>query len=122
MATFGTDSWLRIQSGYPRTQGTRLAGIVREEVQLLIKKGITAQELEQARRSILEERQLVFRQDQNILSQLPTQLYRGQTYQDWIERNNAFATVTLEQVNAAIRKYLTEAIWVEVLADRDGKS
>lgn len=122
MATFGTDSWLRIQSGYPRNQGTRLAGIVREEVQMLIEKGITAQELEQARRSILEERQLVFKQDQNILSQLPTQLYRGQTYQDWIERNHAFATVTLEQVNAAIRKYLTEAIWVEVLADRDGKS
>jgi len=118
VANFGTDSWVRVQSGYPITQGERLASIVRDEVSKLIDQGITQEELLQAKQSILHGRQLSISQDQNILAQLPTQAYRGITYLDWIERNNAFAGVTLEEVNTAIRKHLGSAIWIEVLADR----
>lgn len=121
VANFGTDSWVNIRADYPRGQGERLANIVREEVTRLVEQGITPQELALAKQTILQERRQVFSQDESILAQLPTQLYRNTTFQSWIEHNDAFAAVTVEQVQAAIHKYLAEAIWVEVLADRDGK-
>lgn len=118
IANLGTDSWINIESSYPMTQGEKFADLVRDEVSKLIEVGITEEELLQAKQTIFQERQLALGQDQIILAQLPNQTYRGHTYHDWIKRNNDFAAVTLDQVNAAIRKHLASAIWIEVLADR----
>ncbi len=121
VATFDDASWLTIQGSYPRGQGMRLADIVREEVARLVADGITQQELEQARNTILNERRQSFGQDRNILSWLPRQLYEDSTMQSWVERNNAFAAVTLEQVNRVVGKYFDAAKMVEILADGDGQ-
>ncbi|WP_081763908.1 insulinase family protein [Nitrincola nitratireducens] len=120
IANLGTDSWINIESSYPMTQGEKFADLVKDEVSKLIEFGITEEELLQAKQAIFQERQLALGQDQIILAHLPNQTYRGHTYLDWIKRNNDFATVTLDQVNAAIRKHLASAIWIEVLADRAG--
>ncbi|KAE8237217.1 hypothetical protein A4X13_0g8868, partial [Tilletia indica] len=123
LATFDNDSWITIQADYPRGQGPRLADIVREEVARLIEHGIDEQELERAKRTILHERRLYFGQDANILSDMARQLYLGTNMiSTWSERNQAFAGVTLEQVNDAIRKHLRLEGFVEVLADASGES
>ena len=121
IANFGTDSWFKIESSYPITQGNKFADLVREEVKNLIEYGITDEELSQAKQSIFQERQLALSQDHIVVAQLPSQTYRGQTYLDWINRNQEFASLTRDQVNTAIRKHLNDAIWIEVLADRSGK-
>ena len=123
LATFDNDSWITIQADYPRGQGPRLADIVREEVACLIEHGIDEQELERAKRTILHERRLYFGQDANILSDMARQLYLGTNMiSTWSGRNQAFAGVTLEQVNDAIRKHLRLEGFVEVLADAEGES
>ena len=119
VATFDNASWLTIQGGYPIGQGGRLADIVRAEVSLLVADGINQQELEQARNTILNERRQSFGQNRNILNWLPRQLYEGSTMQSWVDRNNAFAAVTREEVNAVVRKYLNAERMVEILADAE---
>lgn len=121
VATFDDDSWVNMQGGYPLGQGHRLADIVREEVVRLIESGITQEELDIARSTILNERRLSFSQDRNILSWLPRQLYEGVTMESWVERNNAFAAVTVEQVNEVVRRYFDVETMVEVLADADAE-
>lgn len=121
MVKLERNSWVTIQADYPRGQGERLAEVVREEVARLIERGIDAPELERAKRTILHERHLNFAQEANILAQLPRQLHEDFTMHSWIERNQAFAEVTLEQVNAAIRRHFSLEHFVEVLADADGQ-
>jgi zinc protease len=121
IATFDDASWLMIQASYPLGDGPRLADIVKEELQRLIENGITEQELHYAKQAILHERQLAFAQEQSVLSWLPRQLYEGVTMQHWVERNNAFAAVTVEQVNAVMRRFFILDNFVEVLAEIDGK-
>ncbi|WP_296216687.1 M16 family metallopeptidase [Pseudomonas sp. UBA2684] len=122
IATFDDASWLMIQASYPLGYGPRLADMVKEELQQLIEGGITEQELEYAKQTILHERRLAFAQEQNILSWLPRQLYEGVTMQSWVERNDAFAAVTVAQVNAVMRRYFNLDNFVEVLADADGET
>lgn len=114
--------WVAIQADYPLGQGRRLADLVKDEVARLIEHGITEQELEQARQAILHERRLNFGQERGVLSLLQRLLHEGATLQPWAERNEDFARIRLEQVNAAIRKHFRLDTFVEVLADADGET
>lgn len=122
IATFDDASWLMIHASYPLGDGPRIADMVREELQRLIEDGITEQELHYAKQTILHERQLAVAQEQSVLSWLPRQLYEGITMQSWVERNNAFATVTVGQVNAVMLRYFSPDNFVEVLADAEGEA
>ena len=122
IATFDDASWLMIQASYPLGDGPRLADMVKEELQRLIEGGITEQELHYAKQTILHERKLAVAQEQSVLSWLPRQLYEGITMQSWVDRNNAFAAVTVDQVNAVMRQYFNLDNFVEVLADAEGES
>jgi len=119
VATFDDASWVNVQGSYSLGQGQRVADIVKEEVARLAESGITQQELEAAKATILNERRQAFGQDRNILNWLPRQLYEDVTMASWVERNDAFAAVTLEQVNAAARRYFDAERMVEVLADAE---
>ncbi|WNF46506.1 hypothetical protein RHP75_19350 [Pseudomonas sp. SG20056] len=120
IATFDDASWLMIQASYPLGDGPRVAGMIKEELQRLIEGGITEQELDCAKQTILHERQLTVAQEQSVLSWLPRRLYEGLTMQSWVERNNAFAAVAVEQVNAVMLRYFSLDNLVEVLADVEG--
>ncbi|MGC3985809.1 MAG: insulinase family protein [Pseudorhodoferax sp.] len=111
---------IAVEGTYPAGHGARLADIVKEEVARLARQGMTDQELERARRTILQERQRALGQDVTVLSLLPAQLQDGLTMQEWVERNDAFAAVTLEQVNAVAGRYLDAARLVEIYADGSG--
>ncbi len=118
--TFDNDGWVTVQGGYPLGQGERLADIVRQEITRLVEHGITPQELERAQRTILHERRLSLAQPDRAQSWLRGQLRDGTTMQTAVDRNNTFAAVTVEQVNAVLRRFFDLETMVEVLADGHG--
>jgi zinc protease len=79
---------------------------VKEELALLIKDGVTAEELADAKKSIAQETNVRRAQDPALAGALRGQLYLNRTMAFEAEMDAKLAAVTLEQVNAAIRKYL----------------
>lgn len=49
---------------------------------------------------------------------LTGQLHEGVAMASWVARNDAFSSVSLEQVNSAIRRYFKASNIVEVIAGR----
>ncbi|NDI87339.1 M16 family metallopeptidase [Undibacterium crateris] len=84
----------------------KLQNGVKEELALLIKDGVTAEELADAKKSIAQENNVRRAQDPALAGALRGQLYLNRTMAFEAEMDAKLAAVTLEQVNAAIRKYL----------------
>lgn len=118
--TFDNNGWVTVQGGYPLGQGERLADIVRQEITRLVEHGITPQELERAQRTILHERRLSLAQPDSAQNWLRRQLQDDTTMQTVVDRNNTFAAMTVEQVNAVLRRFFDVGTMVEVLADGHG--
>jgi zinc protease len=87
-----------------------------DELTRLRAQGFTATELDNARKSLLEERRISRAQDEDLAGQLVTQDYLGRTWDDAQRVDRAIAAVTLEQVNGAERKYLTPESMARVYA------
>jgi len=87
-----------------------------EELARARKEGYTAAELDTARKAILEERRIARAQDPELALMLVTQDYLGRTWNDTSRRDRAVETVTLDQANAALRKYFTPDSLVTVYA------
>ena len=84
----------------------KVEAAAREELAKLIADGITAEELRDAVSGILTERQQGRAEDSSVADMLADQLYYGRTMQFTAELDAKYQALTLEQVNAAIRKYL----------------
>ena len=69
--------------------------------------GFTAQEVEEAKKGLLLSRQLTRAQDSSLASGLGQNLYLGRTYASSAEFEEKLRNLTAEQVNAAMKKYLT---------------
>jgi zinc protease len=78
----------------------------REEVALLLKDGIDARELDEAKNALLNFRRLSRAQDGNLAAALDSYLYLNRSPAREQLIDNQIAATTLEQVNAALRKYL----------------
>jgi zinc protease len=75
-----------------------------EEIDKVLKEGVTAAEVEDAKQAILEQRKGLT--DGQIAGLLSDYLFLGQTFADRAERNHKISQVTVKQVNAALRKHL----------------
>ncbi|WP_334178463.1 pitrilysin family protein [Pseudoxanthomonas sp.] len=96
----------------------KVEALVREELDKLLKDGVTADELKDAVAGTLTERQQARAEDGTIAGMLTDQLYFGRTMQFTTELDAKYAALTREQVNAAIRKHLKpEALSVFVAGD-----
>jgi zinc protease len=84
----------------------KVEAAVREELGKLIADGISAEELRDAVSGILTERQQGRAEDNSVADMLADQLYYGRTMQFTAELDAKYRALTLEQVNAAIRKHL----------------
>ena len=84
----------------------KVEAAAREELAKLIADGITAEELRDAVSGILTERQQGRAEDSSVADMLADQLYYGRTMQFTAELDAKYQALTLEQVNAAIRKHL----------------
>lgn len=88
----------------------------REEVARALKDGFGAQELAEGKASLLNFRQLSRAQDSGLAFALANNLYLGRTFAIAAQVDAAIAQLTLEQVNAALRKYVTPENFVSAFA------
>lgn len=96
-------------SGYAITAPQNAAKVetgFREELALLLEKGITQEELDNAVAGILKARKNSRSQDASVVGMLDSQLYYGHTMQREIDYENALQALTVEQVNAALREHI----------------
>ena len=78
----------------------------REELARALKDGFTAQELAEGQRGLLSFRRLSRAQDATVAGALAGNLYIGRTFARAAEVDAQLQALTLEQVNAALRRHL----------------
>ncbi len=86
----------------------------REELERSVKDGFTQAELDEARNGLLNTRRLSRAQDEGVASSLRRQLELGRTFALAQKVDEQIAAVTLDQVNAAWRRYFDPAKVVAV--------
>ena len=94
----------------------RLQTAVREETERFVRDGVTAQELADAKKSMLEETKISLAQDGALSGTLLGQLATGRTMDYTAQRLAKIEATTLEEVNAAVRKYMDWSRLVHVHA------
>jgi len=95
---------------------TRLQTAVREETERFVRDGVTAQELVDAKKSMLEETKISLAQDGALSGTLLGQLTTGRTMEYTAQRLAKIEASSLDEVNAAIRKYMDWSRLVHVHA------
>jgi zinc protease len=84
----------------------RLDQVVHEVLAAALQKGITTEQLEAARRGLLEQWKVARANDRRLLEQLAQDLYLGRTLQFQAELEARIARLTAAEVTAALRRYL----------------
>jgi zinc protease len=87
----------------------KVEAAVKEELARALKEGFTAQELDQAKGGLLALRRLSRSQDANLATALAVNLDLGRTFAVAQRIDEAIRAATLDEVNAALRKYLDPA-------------
>ena len=72
-------------------------------------RGYTGEEVENAKRALLEERRSASAQDATLAGALVSQAFLGRTWAFSGDLDRAIASVSVEQADAALRKYLKPA-------------
>jgi zinc protease len=89
----------------PQNQA-KVEAAVRAELARALKDGFTQAELEQARNGLLNSRRLTRAQDGAVAGGLALNLQLGRSFAVAQRTDDAIAKLTLEQVNAALRRYI----------------
>ncbi|MCO6454875.1 MAG: insulinase family protein [Pirellulaceae bacterium] len=84
----------------------RVVQVVAEELERLLKDGVTSDELERARQGYLQRQELARSNEQYLVGLLNRNLYAGRTMQYHAELEDRVREATAEQVVAALREYL----------------
>ena len=84
----------------------KLETAIKEELTRIGRDGFTAKELQDAKNGLLQARRLELAQDRGLAALLQGQLQIGRTMDYTAGIDRAIAAVTLEQANAAFRKYI----------------
>jgi zinc protease len=92
---------------YAPQNAERLEAAFKEEIQKVVTEGFTADELEQAKKGWLLSRQRNRGQDGGLAGTLASYLYLNRTFAWDDELEKKIQALTVEQVNAAMKKYLT---------------
>jgi zinc protease len=88
----------------------------KEELARALKDGFTAQELVEGQRGLLNFRRLGRAQDQSVVGGWVRNLYIGQTFKRSAEVDAKLAKLTVDEVNAALRKYVKPDAYVAAFA------
>jgi zinc protease len=94
----------------------RLEDAVREELGRVMRDGFTEAELKDGKNGLLQARRLALAQDAQLATQLSGQLELGRNMDFTAGIDRAIEAVTLEQANAAFRKYVDPSKLVMVYA------
>ncbi len=96
--------------------GDRVHEVIREEVDLLLKNGITDDELQTKKAALLQDRQLNRAKDEVLTQMLATYALTDRTMQYAVDLEEALSRLTIEDVNAALRKHIDPGRLVTVMA------
>lgn len=88
----------------------------REELARALKDGFTAQELAEGKRGLLAFRRLSRAQDRNLAAALANNLDLDRSFEVSARVDEALGKLTLEQVNAALRKYVKPESFVTAVS------
>jgi zinc protease len=110
-ASLGAGFWgnagsFAIQASYAPDKRDRVIAVVQEEVARMARDGVTAAELERAKKDILEGRKQGRADPGALTGGLASLAERGETWAAAQKRDEALAAVTVEQANAAWRKHI----------------
>ena len=94
----------------------KLDAAVKEELARVQRDGFTARELQDAKNGLLQARRLALAQDAGLATTLANQLEVGRTMDYVAGIDKAIGAVTLEQANAAFRKYVDPSRLARVFA------
>jgi len=94
----------------------RVEAAFREEVARALKDGFTEKELAEGKGSLLSFRRLSRAQDSGVVFALANNLYLDRTFALAAKVDAALGELTLDQVNAALRKYVTPDKFVSAFA------
>jgi zinc protease len=89
---------------------------IREEIDRLLKDGVTPEELERAKRGYLDQQQVSRARDTTLASQLVDTAYVGRTMRYYADLEKKIGSLTPEQVREALRKYVDANKMVVVIA------
>lgn len=103
---WGNDASFAIQASYAPDKRDRVVAVVQEEVARMARDGVTAAELERAKKDILEGRKQGRSDPGALVGGLASLAERGETWAAAQQRDEALAAVTVEQANAAWRKHI----------------
>ena len=101
---------------YAPQNRAKVEAAFQEEIARALKDGLTAQELAEAKSSVLAFRRLSRAQDAGVAGALANNLYLGRSFAFAAQVDAAIEKLTLEQVNAALRKYLAPERFVSAFA------
>ena len=87
----------------------RVEGALQEELARALKDGFTQQELDEGKAGLLNFRRLARAQDPVVANQLANNLYLDRRYAFQQQVDDAIAKLTLEQLNAAWRRWIDPA-------------
>lgn len=85
---------------------SRVETATREELERAVREGFTPEEIEQGKKSVLQQRRLARTQDRSLASRLGSYLFVGRTFQWDIDFERSIASLTPEQVNAAAKRHI----------------
>ena len=85
----------------------RLEAVFKEEIARALKDGFTAEEVEAAKKGYIQSRQVSRAQDGELVGRLGNYLFINRTLAFDAALDKQLQALTPEQVNAAMRKYIT---------------
>lgn len=109
---YGDRAYFGVQGTYAPINRDRVIAALREETELALKDGFTADELERNRANTLQGRQQSRSGDDSVANALLTQMDLNETFADAAIRDAELKALTLQQVNDAFRKYIKPEAWL----------
>jgi zinc protease len=115
-SSFEPVGMLKLYAIYAPQNLAKLQSGVREELSRFVQDGLNEQELEDAKKSLLEERKISRAQDPSLAASLVGQLHNGRTMAFTEQIDLAIEKVNLAEVNAALRQHIDPAKFLHVYA------
>lgn len=112
---------LALGANYTAGKSAQVSQTVHQVLNELLTRGVTEQEVEAAKASILKKRVNALEDDRRIHSMLVPQLEKDRKLIYREKRDQAIAQLTKADIDAVIKKYIKLDQLVEVMADQYGK-
>ncbi len=115
-SSYDTTGFIGIYAIYNPDNLGKLEKAMKEELTKILKDGITADELKAAKSGYLQNQQIDRSQDQNLVNKIDNNLSLNRTLSFDATQEINISALTVEQVNAALRKYVKSDNFVIIKA------